>query len=154
MNFADLFPDDDYRFHMALRRGLASEFFGRSPAHAALTGERKRWLKEDSRSYAACLPEGEPLLEECTALMRESGAITDNDQAKLRALKSLEERCIALGELVEPDFLLLKSDGGATHHLLSGGICFPSSWSLAEKIGKPLDVVHSVVPSATRPYWL
>jgi hypothetical protein len=30
--------------------------------------------------------------------------------------------------------------------LLGGCVCFPSSWSLEEKMGRPLDFIHRVVP--------
>ena len=55
-------------------------------------------------------------------------------------------RCIELGRKLEPDFLLLKPDAAGVFRLLAGCVCFPSSWSLAEKMGRPLEEVHGVVP--------
>jgi len=56
-------------------------------------------------------------------------------------------RCLALGRAWEPDYLLLKqaaADG--RFHLLGGCVCFPSSWRFEEKVGKPLEVIHTPVP--------
>lgn len=52
----------------------------------------------------------------------------------------------AIGEVLEPDFLLLKPDEAGEMKLLAGCVCFPSSWSLEEKMGRPLDFIHRVVP--------
>lgn len=49
------------------------------------------------------------------------------------------------GQLVQEDLLLL-APGPDGHRLVAGALCFPSSWSLAEKIGKPLLHVHDPVP--------
>lgn len=50
-----------------------------------------------------------------------------------------------LGLLVQPDLCLLQ-EGGDGAHLLTGAIlCFPASWTLAEKIGQPLVRIHRPV---------
>ena len=52
---------------------------------------------------------------------------------------------IAAGSLIEDDLaILIKRDGG--WHLDAGFIAFPSSWSLADKAGKPMEMVHADVP--------
>jgi hypothetical protein len=147
MNLSDLFPDEDYRFNMALRRGTPQEFFGRTPANQALLAERQRWLQSEPQTYSACLPESAALVDTCIVLAGELGSISGKQCGDLASLADASERCIALGQLWEPDFLLLKSDGGAPHRLLAGCVCFPSSWSLAGKLGKPLEMIHGVVPS-------
>ena len=147
MNLSDLFPDEDYRFHMALRRGTPQEFFGRTPAHQALLTERQRWLQSEPQTYSACLPESSALVETCIALAHEWGAISEKQCVDLITLADASERCAALSKLWEPDFLLLQSDGGGPFRTLAGSVCFPSSWSLGEKIGKPIDFIHGVVPS-------
>jgi hypothetical protein len=55
---------------------------------------------------------------------------------------------LAIGELLEPDFILLKHDReqNAGPRLVAGCVCFPSSWSLADKVGRPVEWIHSVVP--------
>jgi dimethylamine monooxygenase subunit A len=51
----------------------------------------------------------------------------------------------AAGLLVQEDLVLMRksSDGW---RLVAASLCFPSSWSLREKIGKPLHLVHGPVP--------
>ncbi len=51
-----------------------------------------------------------------------------------------------LARLIQEDLLILEKhqDG----YILSGGIlCFPASWTLSEKVGKPLDRIHQPVRS-------
>jgi hypothetical protein len=53
---------------------------------------------------------------------------------------------LTLGRLVQEDLCLLEP-GGAGEHVLTGAIlCFPASWTLAEKLGRPLTRIHAPVP--------
>ena len=47
--------------------------------------------------------------------------------------------------LVQEDLVLMRRDEGGWR-LVAGVLCFPSSWSLAEKFGRPLQVIHNPVP--------
>lgn len=47
--------------------------------------------------------------------------------------------------LVQEDLILMRRDDTGWR-LVAGSLCFPSSWSLAEKFGKPLHVMHEPVP--------
>ena len=49
-----------------------------------------------------------------------------------------------LGRTWEPDFVIL--DRAAPHQVRGGCVCFPSGWSLGEKIGKSLFLTHAPVP--------
>jgi Protein of unknown function (DUF3445) len=49
-----------------------------------------------------------------------------------------------LGRSWEPDFVIL--DRSAPHQVRGGCVCFPSGWSLREKIGKSLFLTHAPVP--------
>lgn len=55
--------------------------------------------------------------------------------------------------LIQEDLILMrKSENG--WRLVAGSLCFPSSWSLVEKFGKPLQEIHIPVPGfgpGTRP---
>jgi hypothetical protein len=42
--------------------------------------------------------------------------------------------------------LLLKAGSDSEIRLWGGCVCFPSSWNLQEKIGRPIEVIHGVVP--------
>ncbi|KEJ90124.1 heme-dependent oxidative N-demethylase family protein [Sulfitobacter donghicola] len=49
-----------------------------------------------------------------------------------------------LGQLVQEDFCLLRKEGDE-HVLVGAVLCFPASWRLAEKAGKPLIAIHEPV---------
>jgi len=167
MNLAALFPNEDYRFAMRFDRGRPEDFFAPTEAGPRLLVERVRWLNEEPARYAAMLPGGESLLEETLELLRswpatqavasqgQGGASvlasrfpakpTTETAASIEAGRSLA-RCIELGRKLETDFVLLKPDATGVFRLLAGCVCFPSSWSLEEKMGLPLEEIHSVVP--------
>jgi len=53
---------------------------------------------------------------------------------------------LTLGRLVQEDFCLLQHRGD--EHVMTGAIlCFPASWSLAEKMDRPLTGIHRPVDS-------
>lgn len=48
-----------------------------------------------------------------------------------------------LGRLVQEDLCVLQKPDGQDEHLLTGALlCFPASWTLAEKIGRPMGAIH------------
>lgn len=55
---------------------------------------------------------------------------------------------LTLGALVQEDLCILQHDG--REHALTGAIlCFPASWTLAQKIGRPMGAIHTPVDSYT-----
>jgi hypothetical protein len=53
---------------------------------------------------------------------------------------------LTLGRLLQSDFCLLQD--GPSGHVLTGAIlCFPSSWTLAQKIGRDMAAIHVPVAS-------
>jgi len=50
-----------------------------------------------------------------------------------------------LGHLVQEDICVLQKQG-AEHVMIAAVLCFPASWRLAEKINRPLTVIHTPVP--------
>lgn len=50
-----------------------------------------------------------------------------------------------LGELVQEDLCLMVPDAAGAYVLEGAVLCFPASWLLAEKIGKPLIGIHDPV---------
>lgn len=53
------------------------------------------------------------------------------------------------GRLVQEDLCLLLPDSEG-YRLAAASVCFPSRWSLAEKIGQPLGQIHAPVPGYDR----
>ncbi len=69
------------------------------------------------------------------------------------ALDQHESPLLTAARLVQDDLLLLERDTDGWR-LVAGALAFPSSWLLAEKIGRPLDSIHQPVPGfgpGTRP---
>lgn len=136
----DMFPTGGFAFHMRFRRGSIREFFANTANGTPTLSERRKWLDVDSRRYAAVLPAGEPILDEVVEL---AGSL---DIPVARQATPLET-CVALGRAWEPDLLFLRTVDDAQPELVGGCVCFPSSWSFEEKMGRPLDAIHTPVPT-------
>ncbi len=81
------------------------------------------------------------MLEEACEIGTASGTLPHNDSnAKSQG------RARHLGDNWEPDWLVLRREPDAVR-LVAGCVCFPSSWSLEEKIGKPIEAIHEIVPA-------
>jgi dimethylamine monooxygenase subunit A len=134
-DWSRLFSASGFRWQMGLRAGDARAFFAPTPANREILAERNHLLNETPGEYAALLDAGRPLLEEMRGFAATCGAV---DSAKASALE-------ALGRVLEPDFVLLQpsTDGPV---VVGGVVCFPSSWSLPEKIGLTLAQTHAPVP--------
>ena len=53
------------------------------------------------------------------------------------------EPLVTAGRLVQEDLCLMEKRDGAAEHVLTGAIlCFPSNWTLAQKIGMSLTRIH------------
>jgi hypothetical protein len=143
MSLAELFPDDDYRFHLTLRRAEPREYFAPSPASGAVLAERVRWLEHDPAAYAAIRPEGAAALREFAEMaapwVGDGKSLADGTLAALEQLKRLN------GAL-EPDLLFLSADAEGQFRLRGGALCFPTGWALAEKLGHTMEFIHGVVP--------
>ena len=136
----ELFPDRDFRFHLTLRKGEPVDFFRSADAHGAEREERRRWLTADPEKYTALLPDAAPLfgefLELCAAWNLVNGSAIDATEVGLREI----------GALLEPDLLFLAPDQAGQFRLRGGVLCFPTGWSLRERLSQTLDSIHGVVP--------
>ncbi len=144
-DLAALFPSGDYRFQMRMGRVAIPAFFAARDGAGEILKERKHWLTSDPNRYASLLPEGGPALDEWLELSApmQTTSATALEGGTSDATASL----IHLGGSLEPDLLLLRPDHQDGEFRLVGGcVCFPSSWSLPEKLGRPLNEIHSVVP--------
>lgn len=145
----EIFPDEDYRFHLTLRKGDVAEFF--RPAEPALLAERARWLASEPQRYVGCEVGGVPAVEEFAAMARPWLRETETPGASLwpegRAVASSPRRGLErLGAALAPDFLLLREVAPLDFRLEAGVVCFPSWWDPAEKFGLGLEAIHGVVP--------
>lgn len=135
-----LFPELDHRWTMGLRPvDSSATFFADQDASGATRAERERWLASDPQAYAALWPEAEESLQETIAWARHLG--TD-----VPAAASPWDQLLALGRAWEPDFVWMQPDADADYRLIGGVVCFPSSWALKDKVGRPIRDVHAPVP--------
>jgi len=131
----ELFPEEDYRFRVGVRRGDLEAFFRPSAGSAAILAERRHWLGTEPVRHAALTDAGRPLLAAFHALA-----------SRWAHAAGCAEDCRALGAALEPDFLLLAPDAAGEYRLEGGALCFPTGWALEEKIGHTVEFIHGVVP--------
>ncbi len=134
---AALFPEEDYRLRLTLRRGEPRAFFAPGDRTGRILGERRHWIAATPGRYAALEREGEALLAEFAAWCRGWG-VEQTDSVE------------ALGGAVEPDVLLLSADADGRFRLRGGALCFPTGWALEEKIGHTMEFIHGGVPGLNR----
>jgi dimethylamine monooxygenase subunit A len=127
------FREGPYSFEIRFGRGTFAEFYAPTRDNAAILAQRRELLRLNPERHLARLPEGDEFLSETVELaIREKTVDAGATEANL-------------GARWEPDFLLLKREAGSAR-LVFGCVCFPSSWNLAEKTGRPIEEIHEVVP--------
>jgi hypothetical protein len=122
-------------------------------AFAGQMVERDRLIADHPGIVHALLPEGQAAADELYALVLARLA----DQPGYHVASSTVTRpdgitvpldpanpLLTLGRLVQEDLCILQAQGD--EHVLVGAIlCFPASWTLAQKIGRPLTGIHAPV---------
>ncbi len=68
----------------------------------------------------------------------------DGERVNLDRSKPL----LTLGRLVQEDLCILQAKDGE-HHLTGAILCFPASWTLAQKLGRAMTSIHRPVTSYT-----
>ena len=145
MTLTELFPEADYGFRLRFERSEPGEFFRPTAEHRDLISQRSHWLETEPSRYAALLPQGVPLLNETIEFALAQNVVCP-DLTLTNTPDEAWGRCLTLGKNWEPDFLLLALEPADTVRLVGGCVCFPSSWSLEEKIGHPIEAIHEIVP--------
>jgi hypothetical protein len=115
---------------------------------------RDRLIAERTGVVHALLPEGIPAAEELYTLTLDrlrrmpgfvvaDGEVTRPDGVTVPLDPSAP--LLTLGRLVQEDLCLMEKRG--EEYALTGGIlCFPASWTLAQKLGRSLTGIHDPVP--------
>jgi hypothetical protein len=138
--------ESDYGFVLRLQRGDPRGYFAARSADGAILAERQRWIREAPAHHLLAAHDAGPALAELAALatswgvppLATPGSTTSGAGPLLAAMG-------ALGGALEPDLVLLRRRG-AELRVVAGCVCFPSSWSLAEKAGLAVSEIHGVVP--------
>lgn len=127
------------------------DWLQRDDAFAGQMAERDRLILGHPGDVLAMAEGAGPAAEEVLALVlahlgdvpgygREDGAMRRPDGVVV----PLDGAPLAVaGRLVQEDLLILqKPEGEPEHRLVAAVLCFPSNWTLAEKMGKPLVRIH------------
>lgn len=128
-----LFPDEDFRFRMTMRRGRPADFFQDWDITGGLRAQRRAMLGSSREHCLRSTPEGDALLP---ALLEHAAGWNLSKVADW----------LGVSTQWEPDVLLLSPDGKGRYRLRGGAVCFPTGWALEEKIGCTLEEIHGVVP--------
>lgn len=142
----DMLPDGDFRFRLGTEPGHVEEFFALSDDAPGVLAERRRWFAESPSLYAGLLPEGVPLLEEFLEHAATWQALSRVERPPAFDPTHPTAALIALGELLEPDFVLMAPDGRGRYVVAGGCVCFPSVWRLTDKLGLTTEETHGPVP--------
>ena len=143
--------DDSALSRMPGMRPVEGPWIVVDDAYAAQMAERARLWRERRAAVVAILPGAGAAVEEVRdavlaslppCFARDGDRVTCPDG---RVVDAAGEPFAVLAALVQEDLLLLERRG-AEHVLVAGLLCFPSRWTLAEKIGRPLTRIHRPVP--------
>ncbi len=123
-------------------------------AFAAQMAERERLLKTARERVLYCSDQAEVAAQELLdhvlaaryAAAPEVRAVTRPDGAPVEIERS--DPMGTLVRLVQQDLCILERPSNADEHILTAAaLCFPASWTLAQKAGKPLLAIHIPVTS-------
>ncbi len=126
-----------------------AEWLQRDDAFAAQMAYRDRLIAERSEAVHAmgegCRAAADELL---ATVLAELGSEYRREREGVRrpdgVVVALEgPPLLQAGRLVQEDLCILqKPEGGAEHVLTGAVLCFPSNWTLAQKLGMPMSRIH------------
>ena len=123
-------------------------------AFAAQMAERDRLIAERPDTVLAMTTSAQDAANECLDLILETLGATEGYVLSGRSIERPDGVAVALdraqpmmtiGRLIQEDICLLENESGGEHRLTAACLCFPASWTLAEKIGRPLTRIHAPV---------
>lgn len=122
------------------------------------------WLEVDDRREADLAQKADIIAREPNVVMAEPGMAAAEREARDRIAAHLAARGLPPGPAAPPgasplveaalsvqDDLVLMRRGTESWRLASAVLAFPSSWSLREKFGLPMDGIHGSVPGWAGP---
>lgn len=122
-------------------------------AYAAQMAEKTRLIASNPNAVHALQEQARPAAEEAleivlAQLSQMEGFIVGAEEVTrpdgVTVAIDRQAPLLTLGALVQEDICLLQKVGN--EHVLTGALlCFPASWTLAEKIGRPLSAIHAPV---------
>ena len=125
-----LFSPDGFRFSIGITPLRPAVFFA-NRANKEILRQRERLLQERPDLYAQALKREVDWRTLVSSVRQWEPAASGKDIQTLSASW-------------EPDFVVV--DRNEPNRVLGGCVCFPSGWSLPEKVGKSLFATHAPVP--------
>lgn len=124
--------DEAYAGQMTIRDRLVAEkpddVMARMPGADAAVAELLEMSVDFGRAHLGFVAQGDQV-------RRPDGALVD-----------MSAPLPALARLFQNDFVVLQKQGDE-HVLTAAALCFPASWTLREKVGRPLMRIHAPVDS-------
>jgi Haem-dependent oxidative N-demethylase, alpha subunit-like len=153
------FLDGPWRLAMGIKALDLEEWIEIDERFAAQLAERKRLLDDQRSAVLGELPESRSGQRELLKLLldhlprrfpeqfrRVDGRIENRVTGERFVLAAWEDAPLELmGRLVQEDLCLMRR-GDAGYRLVAAVLCFPAHWRLADKLGRPLHVIHEPVP--------
>ena len=153
------FLDGPWRLAMGIKALDLAQWIEIDECFAAQLEERRALLEQRRGEVLDALPESGAGQRELLQLLldhlperfpdlyrRCDGRIDNLSTGERFAIAAFEDAPLALaGRLVQEDLCLMqRGDGG--YRLVAAVLCFPAHWRLADKLGRPLDLIHGPVP--------
>ncbi len=129
----------------------AANWLQRDDVYAEQMAYRDALIATRSADVHALMPGAEPAAEELLATVLEQVSTAPDHVRTTNGLRRLDGVTVPLdgpplavaGRLAQEDFCLLEKPGNSTEHVLTGAVlCFPSNWTLAQKLGHTLGRIH------------
>jgi hypothetical protein len=153
------FLDGPWRLAMGIKALDLEQWIEIDDRFAAQLAERRRLLEGERDAVLGELPESGPGQRELLALLldhlperfpehyrRVDGRIENLATGERFALAASDDAPLELaGRLIQEDLCLMQP-GEAGYRLVAAVLCFPAHWRLADKLGRPLQVIHEPVP--------
>lgn len=128
--------DEAFAGQMALRDGLIAR--QRDAVHGLMPQARAA-AEELYDVVLEQLSRDAGYLVQAQSVQRPDGVVVELDRSN---------PLLTLGRLVQEDLCILQSQEGE-HHLTGAILCFPASWTLAQKLGRAMTSIHIPVGSYT-----
>ncbi|MEZ5168092.1 MAG: DUF3445 domain-containing protein [Acidimicrobiales bacterium] len=141
--------DELFRWRMGTRALRGAEWLQVDDEWGSDLAEKQRLRAELGADVVAWLPGSEAaageLLDMVVAAVGGPASAAPTDGVGAGPRGSLDHPIVTAGAMVQEDLCLLERIE-ESWRLTAGSVCFPTRWSLAEKLGATLDEIHAPGP--------
>ncbi|MBV7380379.1 heme-dependent oxidative N-demethylase family protein [Maritimibacter dapengensis] len=145
----DQFPDDAIAHPLPGTRPLApGDWLRRDERYAEQMALRDRLVLQQRDKVIAQTDDAVDAVAELLSVVLEDLGVRGSDYRRADGVTvgiDRDDPLGTLGRLAQEDFIVMLR-GENEHWLAAGVLCFPSLWTLTQKIGRPLTAIHTPVP--------